>query len=61
VVNSIPGLAQIGQFFSVLESKNLWIRAAKVIVGGGLVLIGIAHMTGADNAVAQTARRVLPA
>lgn len=58
IASQIPGLAQVGTFFTTLGSKNLWMRAAKVIIGGALLLIGVAHMTGADNAVAQAARRV---
>lgn len=41
-----------------VTSKALWIRAAKIIIGGGLLIIGIAHITGADNAVATAARKV---
>lgn len=58
VENAIPGLVQIGDFFGALTSANTWIRAAKVIVGGTLLIIGIAHMTGSDQAVAQVARKV---
>jgi len=53
---SIP--ASIGNFFAALGEANTWIRVAKVIIGGALVLIGLAHMSGADNAVATAARRV---
>jgi len=34
------------------------IRAAKVIIGGVLLIIGLAHITGAGNAVASAARRI---
>ena len=57
----LAGLQQVGTFFADLGSKNLWIRASKVIIGGALVLIGLAHITGASNAVAATARKALPA
>ncbi len=56
--NAIPGLAQIGDFFSALGDANTWIRVAKVVVGGTLLIIGLAHMTGASNAVASIARKV---
>lgn len=42
---------------SALTARNLWIRAAKVVIGGALVLVAFAHMTGADNAIAATARK----
>lgn len=54
---SSTGLPQIGAFFASLGNKNLWIRAAKVMIGGALVMIGLAHMTGASNAVATVARK----
>lgn len=54
------GLAAIGDFFTALSSSNTWIRVAKVIVGGVMLIVGIAHITGAGGAVADTARK-LPA
>jgi hypothetical protein len=54
----LAGLSQIGEFFSALGDKNLWVRVAKVVIGGVLVLVGLAHMTGASNAVASAARKV---
>jgi len=56
--NVIPGLAQIGDFFGALTQSSTWIRVAKVIVGGVLLIIGLAHMTGAGNAIAAVARKV---
>lgn len=56
--NALAIPASIGTFFSDLTSPNLWIRIAKVIIGGALVLIGLAHMTGAENAAANVARKV---
>lgn len=58
VGSTVPGLTQVGDFLSALSSRNLWIRAAKVAIGGALVLIGLAHITGASNAIAETARKV---
>jgi len=57
VGNTIPGLTQIGSFFTSLGSRNLWIRAAKIVIGGALVVIGLAHITGASNTVAAAARK----
>jgi hypothetical protein len=56
---SLPtGINAIGDFFNRLTDKNTWIRFAKIVVGGALLIIGLAHMTGADNAVASAARKV---
>jgi hypothetical protein len=54
----IPGLPQIGDFFGALTDANTWIRLAKVVFGGVLLIIGIAHITGASGAVADIARKV---
>lgn len=56
--NAIPGVIQIGDFFGALTQSNTWIRLAKIITGGVLVIVCLAHMTGADNAIANTARRI---
>jgi len=53
---SIP--ASIGNFFAALGNANTWIRVAKVIVGGVLLIVGLVHITGADNKVASIARKV---
>ena len=54
----LSGVNAIGQFFNSLGEASTWIRVAKVLAGGVLLLIGLAHMTGADNAVASAARKV---
>lgn len=43
---------------SGFHGSNFVTRAIKIIVGGVLLLIGLAHITGASNAVADTARKV---
>lgn len=53
-----PWADGLANFLSALTSPALWIRVAKIVVGGALLLIGVAHMTGADNAVASAARKV---
>jgi hypothetical protein len=55
---SIPGLAQVGDFFGALTQSATWIRVAKVIVGGLLLVIGLVHITGISGAAADTARKV---
>lgn len=48
----------LAAFLSALTSAATWIRVVKVVTGGALLIIGVAHMTGASNAVAQAARKV---
>lgn len=55
--NYAPWASGLGSLLGALTSATLWIRVAKVIVGGALVIIGVAHMTGADNAAFQLARK----
>jgi hypothetical protein len=50
--------ASVSSFLTSLSSANTWIRVAKVIIGGVLLIVGIVHITGADNAVASAARKV---
>lgn len=54
----IPGLPAIGDFFSRLTEAATWIRIAKVVAGGVLLIVGLVHITGADNSVANVARKV---
>ena len=55
---SLPGLSQIGSFFGALTQGSTWIRVAKVVVGGLLLVIGLVHMTGVSGAAADAARKV---
>lgn len=55
--NFAPWATGLGNILGALTSATLWIRVAKVVVGGALLIIGVAHMTGASNAVAQAARK----
>jgi len=55
--SALSGLAAIGDFFARLGDPNTWIRVAKVIAGGTLLIVGLAHMSGADNAIATVARK----
>lgn len=40
------------------SGTNFVLRAVKIIIGGALVIIGLAHMTGSDNAVFSAARKL---
>lgn len=54
----LTGIDAVGAFFNDLTNSGTWIRVAKVLVGGLLLVIGLVHITGADNAVASVARKV---
>jgi hypothetical protein len=56
VTNAVPGLSQIGTFFSDLGQANTWIRVAEVILGVALIGIGIAHITKVDNVVSKAVK-----
>jgi hypothetical protein len=56
--NPLSGVNAIGAFFNKLGEANTWIRAGKVIIGGLLLVVGLVHITGADNAIASAARKV---
>lgn len=56
--NPLSGLAAIGAFFSSLGLASTWVRVAKVVIGGTLVIVGLVHMTGATGTVATAARKV---
>jgi hypothetical protein len=57
-VNSIPGLAAIGDFLSQLGSKELWFRVAEIAIGALLLVIGLNKTLGNPAAtVATTVRK----
>jgi len=54
------GITTLEGFLSALGDKNLWIRTAKIVIGGSLLLVGVAHLTGADSKIAKTAIKYAP-
>lgn len=56
VTNAVPGLNQIGTFFSDLGQANTWIRVGEVILGVILIGIGIAHITKVENVVSKAVK-----
>lgn len=58
---ALSGLSAIGDFFTRLESGNLWVRVVKIVAGGSLLVAALVHMTGAGGAAASTLRKILPA
>jgi hypothetical protein len=49
----------LGSFLGDLTSASTWIRVAKVIVGGAMLLVGIAKLTGASG-IAASAVKIAP-
>lgn len=58
VSNPLNYLSGIAGFFGDLTQASTWIRVAKVIVGGVLLIVGAARLAGADKAVKQIASKV---
>lgn len=58
VPNPLTGINAIGAFFNKLGESNTWIRVAKVVIGGVMLIVGIAHITGTQNALMDAARKV---
>jgi hypothetical protein len=47
---SIPNpLGSVVDFLQGLTSANLWIRVAKIIAGGAILIVGLVKLTGADK------------
>jgi hypothetical protein len=46
----------IGTFLGALSSASTWIRVAKVAVGGAMLLVGIAKLTGAGGVAAKAVK-----
>lgn len=66
---TVQGLDQVGKDLSVggflagLTSGNLWVRVAKVAIGGVILVVGLAKLTGADQkapAIVRTAVKAAP-
>jgi hypothetical protein len=63
IPNPLSGLAAIGAFFAALAEGNLWIRVAKVVAGGVILIVGLAKLTGLDakaGGIVQTAVKAAP-
>jgi hypothetical protein len=42
-----------------IESGNLWVRVAKIAIGGTILIVGLAKLTGADKAVGGVASKAV--
>lgn len=56
--NPLSGIDAVGNFFNNLGKSSTWLRVAKIVGGGALLLIGISHLTGMENKVGEVARNV---
>jgi hypothetical protein len=57
VATGIPSWeGAIGSFLGDLTSASLWIRAAKIIGGGAILLIGVAKLSGAGGIAAKVVK-----
>jgi hypothetical protein len=54
----LTGINAIGAFFNSLGKSGTWIRVAKVVFGGALLVVGLVHITGISGAAANVARKV---
>lgn len=57
------GLSGIGDLIARIGQPVFWLRAAEVIIGAVLLIVGIGKMTGAGSTVLQVARnapKVIP-
>jgi hypothetical protein len=62
VAGAESDVSSIEGFLSGLTSANLWIRVAKVTIGGAILLVGLIKLTGvlSSNSVAQKTLKVAP-
>lgn len=59
-INAGSWLSELGTFLGDLLDPHTWLRIFEFAVGALLLGIGLAHLTGADNAVSKLAGRVNP-
>jgi hypothetical protein len=56
-------IGSVEDFLQGLTSANLWIRAAKIFLGGAMLLVGLVKLTGIDTkakGIASTAIKAAP-
>lgn len=57
------GVSSVTGFLGGLTSANLWIRVAKVIAGGVILIVGLVKLTGLEDkagGIVQTAVKAAP-
>lgn len=58
ITNPLDFLGEVGDFAHRLTEANTWIRIGYVLAGVALIITGVAHLSGADNALMNAARKV---
>jgi len=58
LTSSVPGLSQVGDFFSRLTSANTWLRIGEGLLGVVLIAVGIARITNAVPIATKIARKL---
>lgn len=48
--------SNVANFLGDLTQRNTWMRVAKIIVGGTLIIVGAAHLTGAAKVTGKVAK-----
>jgi hypothetical protein len=62
--NTVPAVSDatgINNFLSALGSASLWIRVAKVAVGGAVLITGLVKLTGIDKTAGGIAAKAVKA
>jgi hypothetical protein len=58
VTNTVTApFLSVGQFLSKLGNPNLWIRVGEFTIGAALLIVGLAHLTGADSTAMKIATK----
>ena len=60
IPDPLSGVDAIGHFFNNLGNANTWIRVAKVTIGGALLIVGIAKLTGVEKGIVGKAVKAAP-
>lgn len=57
----IPGASAVetvGQFLGKLGEPSLWLRVGEFVLGLALIAVGLAKLTGVENVISNTARKI---
>lgn len=52
-------LQSVSDLVNALGNKNLWIRAAMILVGGAMLTVGLLKLTGGDKAIGGIAAKAV--
>lgn len=59
VANAASKITSLSDFLSVLGEPDLWIRVAKVIAGGLILIVGLLKLTGTDKTIGGIAAKAV--